>query len=68
MSSYVFKSIIGNVEVVAFNKKVSSVKLTRKKTTRTKDKLLLRAAFQINRFLIEQTLYERHNSYKMRTQ
>jgi len=52
MSSYIFKSIIGNVEIVAFNKKVSSVKLTRKKTTQTKDKLLLRAAFQINRFLM----------------
>ena len=52
MSSYIFKSIIGNVEIVAFNKTVSSVKLTRKKTTRTKDKLLLRAAFQINSFLM----------------
>ena len=52
MSSYIFKSIIGNVEIVAFNKKVSSVKLTRKKTTRTTDKLLLRAALQINLFLI----------------
>ena len=52
MSSYIFKSIIGNVEITAFNQKVSSVKLTRKKTTRTKDKLLLRAAFQINSFLM----------------
>ncbi len=52
MSSYVFKSIIGNVEVVAFNKKVTSVRLTRKKTTITKDKLLLRAAMQINGFLM----------------
>ena len=50
MSSYIFKSIIGNVEVIAFNETVSSVKLTRKKTTRTKDKVLLRAAFQINSF------------------
>jgi len=52
MSSYIFKSIIGNVEITAFNQKVSSVKLTRKKTTRTKDKLLLRAALQINSFLM----------------
>jgi len=52
MSSYIFKSIIGNVEIVAFNKTISSVKLTRKKITRTKDKLLLRAAFQINSFLM----------------
>ena len=52
MSSYIFKSIIGNVEVVAFNKKVTSVRLTRKKTTKTKDKLLLRAAMQINGFLM----------------
>jgi len=52
MSSYVFKSIIGNVEIVAFNKKVTSVRLTRKKTTITKDKLLLRAAMQINGFLM----------------
>ena len=52
MSSYIFKSIIGNVEIKAFNQKVSSVKLTRKKTTRTKDKLLLRAALQINSFLM----------------
>ena len=52
MTSYIFKSIIGNVEITAFNQKVSSVKLTRKKTTRTKDKLLLRAALQINRYLM----------------
>jgi len=52
MSSYIFKSIIGNVEITAFNQKVSSVKLTRKKTTQTKDKLLLRAALQINSFLM----------------
>ena len=52
MSSYIFKSIIGNVEVVAFNRKVTSVRLTRKKTTKTKDKLLLRAAMQINGFLM----------------
>jgi len=52
MTSYIFKSIIGNVEITAFNQKVSSVKLTRKKTTRTKDKLLLRAALQINSFLM----------------
>ena len=52
MSSYIFKSIIGNVEIVAFNKKVTSVQLTRKKTTRTTDRLLLRAALQINRFLM----------------
>ena len=52
MSSYIFKSIIGNVEIVALNKKVTSVQLTRKKTTRTTDRLLLRAALQINRFLM----------------
>ena len=52
MSSYIFKSIIGNVEIVSFNKKVTSVQLTRKKTTRTTDRLLLRAALQINRFLM----------------
>ena len=52
MSSYIFKSIIGNVEIVAFNKKVTSVRMTRKKTTKTKDKLLLRAAMQINGFLM----------------
>ena len=52
MTNYIFKSIIGNVEITAFNQKVSSVKLTRKKTTRTKDKLLLRAALQINSFLM----------------
>ena len=51
MSSYVFKSLIGNIEVISGNNKITSISRTRKAITNTKDKLLLRAAFQINAYL-----------------
>ncbi len=51
MSSYVFKSLIGNIEVISGNNKITGVSRTRKAITKTKDKLLLRAAFQINAYL-----------------
>ena len=51
MSSYVFKSLIGNIEVISGNNKITGISRTRKAITKTKDKLLLRAAFQINAYL-----------------
>ena len=51
MSSYVFKSMIGNIEVVSSDEKIISIHRSRKKLTKTKDKLLLRAALQINQYL-----------------
>ena len=51
MSSYVFKSMIGNIEVVSSNERIISIHRSRKKPTRTKDRLLLRAALQINQYL-----------------
>ena len=51
MSSYVFKSLIGNIEVISGNNKITGISRTRKAITNTKDKLLLRAAFQINAYL-----------------
>ena len=51
MSSYVFKSMIGNIEVVSSNERIISIHRSRKKPTKTKDKLLLRAALQINQYL-----------------
>ena len=51
MSSYVFKSLIGNIKVVSENHKITGISRTRKAITNTKDKLLLRAAFQINAYL-----------------
>ncbi|MDC3086233.1 methylated-DNA--[protein]-cysteine S-methyltransferase [Pelagibacteraceae bacterium] len=51
MSSYVFKSLIGNIEIISGNNKITSISRTRKAITKTKDKLLLRAAFQINAYL-----------------
>ena len=51
MSSYVFKSLIGNIEVISGNNKITGISRTRKGITSTKDKLLLRAAFQINAYL-----------------
>ena len=51
MSSYVFKSLIGNIEVISGDNKITGISRTRKAITKTKDKLLLRAAFQINAYL-----------------
>ena len=51
MSSYVFKSMIGNIEVVSSKERIISIHRSRKKPTKTKDKLLLRAALQINQYL-----------------
>ena len=51
MSSYVFKSLIGNIEVISGNNKITGISRTRKAITNTKDKLLLRAAFQIKAYL-----------------
>jgi len=51
MSSYVFKSLIGNIKIISENNKITGISLTRKAITNTKDKLLLRAAFQINSYL-----------------
>jgi len=51
MSSYVFKSMIGNIEVVSSNERIISIHRSRKKPTKTKDRLLLRAALQINQYL-----------------
>ena len=43
--------MIGNIEVVSSNERIISIHRSRKKPTRTKDKLLLRAALQINQYL-----------------
>ena len=51
MTNYVFKSIIGNIELSTFNQRVQSIKITRKKSTKTEDPLLLKSASQINDFL-----------------
>ena len=51
MSNYVFKSMIGNIEVVSSNERIISIHRSRKKPTKTKDRLLLRAALQINQYL-----------------
>ena len=43
--------MIGNIEVVSSNERIISIHRSRKKTTKTKDRLLLRAALQINQYL-----------------
>ena len=55
MSSYVFKSMIGNIEVVSSNERIISIHRSKRKTNQqTKDRLLLRAALQINQYLARQ--------------
>ena len=51
MSSYVFKSIIGNIELVASKNRIIAVHRTRKKTNKTDNKLLKRSALQIKMYL-----------------
>ena len=51
MSSYVFKSIIGNIELVSSKNRIIAVHRTRKKTNKTEDRLLIRSAFQIKMYL-----------------
>ena len=51
MSSYVFKSIIGNIELVSSKNRIIAVDRTRKKPNKTDDKLLIRSAFQIKMYL-----------------
>lgn len=43
--------MIGNIEVVSSNERIISIHRSRKKPTKTKDRLLLRAALQINQYL-----------------
>ena len=43
--------MIGNIEVVSSNERIINIHRSRKKPTKTKDKLLLRAALQINQYL-----------------
>ena len=43
--------MIGNIEVVSSSERIISIHRSRKKPTRTKDRLLLRAALQINQYL-----------------
>ena len=43
--------MIGNIEVVSSNEKIISIHRSRKKPPKTKDRLLLRAALQINQYL-----------------
>ncbi len=43
--------MIGNIEVVSSNERIISIHRSRKKPTKTKDKLLLRTALQINQYL-----------------
>ena len=43
--------MIGNIEVVSNNERIIGIHRSRKKPTKTKDKLLLRAALQINQYL-----------------
>ena len=43
--------MIGNIEVVSSNERIIRIHRSRKKPTKTKDKLLLRAALQINQYL-----------------
>ena len=51
MSSYVFKSIIGNIELVSSKNRIIEVHRTRKKPNKTEDKLLKRSALQIKMYL-----------------
>ena len=51
MSSYVFKSIIGNIELVSSKNRIIAVHRTRKKPNKTEDKLLKRSALQIKLYL-----------------
>ena len=51
MSSYVFKSIIGNIELVSSKNRIIAVHRTAKKPNKTEDKLLKRSALQINMYL-----------------
>ena len=51
MSSYVFKSIIGNIELVSSKNRIIAVQRTRKKPNKTEDKLLKRSALQIKMYL-----------------
>ena len=51
MSSYVFKSIIGNIELVSNKNRIIAVHRTRKKPNKTEDKLLKRSALQIKMYL-----------------
>ena len=51
MSSYVFKSIIGNIELVSSTNRIIAVHRTRKKPNKTEDKLLKRSALQIKMYL-----------------
>mgnify|MGYP001347893946 CR=1 FL=1 len=52
MSSYVFKSIIGNIELVSSKNRIIAVHRTRKKPNKTEDKLLKRSALQIKMYLV----------------
>ena len=51
MSSYVFKSIIGNIELVSSKNRIIAVHRTRKRPNKTEDKLLKRSALQIKMYL-----------------
>ena len=51
MSSYVFKSIIGNIELVSSKNRIIAVQRTRKKPNKTEDKLLKGSALQIKMYL-----------------
>ena len=51
MSSYVFKSIIGNIELASSKNRIIAVHRTRKKPNKTEDKLLKRSALQIKLYL-----------------
>ena len=51
MSSYVFKSIIGNIELISSKNRIIAVHRTRKKPNKTEDKLLKRSALQIKMYL-----------------
>ena len=51
MSSYVFKSIIGNIELVSSKNRIIAVHRTRKNPNKTEDKLLKRSALQIKMYL-----------------
>ena len=43
--------MFGNIEIVSSNERIISIHRSRKKPTKTKDRLLLRAALQINQYL-----------------
>ena len=51
MTNYVFKSIIGNIELVSSKNRIIAVLRTRKKPNKTKDKLLRGSALQIKMYL-----------------